>query len=269
MEAGRPYSRLLDRLARTTQLMPDDHQLISALPLSVANYADREDVLRNGETPRCTLLLKGYLCGHKRVAGSRRQITSLMVPGDITHFNSMQWQHTDHTLSALGPVVVAFIPLSAFTQMLQRSPRLSQAFWHETFIEAAILREWIANLGRREALARVAHVLCEIAMRLQTVGLASNYQFTIPWTQMDVADVCGISVVHANRVVQDLRRMNLIEWEQKTLRIIDWDRLAQVGDFTGDYLQLHQPPLTSLPDHYVASNASLATPRDAMSVGYR
>jgi CRP-like cAMP-binding protein len=96
--------------------------------------------------------------------------------------------------------VVAFLPQAALKDMLDRPPRLGEAFWRETFIEAAIYREWVTNLGRRESIARVAHLICELAARLQTVDLARNLCFAIPLTQAEFADACGISGVHANRV---------------------------------------------------------------------
>jgi hypothetical protein len=117
---------------------------------------------------------------------------------------------------------------------------LNQAFWRESFVEAAILREWVASLGRRDALARVAHVVCELAARLQAADLAPNFCFSIPWTQTDVADACGISTVHANRVVQELRRLGLVDWDSKRVKIRDWEGLSRIGDFSDDYLQLRR-----------------------------
>jgi CRP-like cAMP-binding protein len=239
MEIGRPYSRLVNRLGKLSSLSPQDRQLVAELPLTVANFAANEDVARPGDTPsRCTLVLSGFLYGHKRVNGSRRQITSFFVPGDIADLHTLHLAPLDDSLSTLGPAVVAFLPHAAFRGILDRSPQLTQAFWIDTFIRLAILREWVTNLGRRDALARVAHVLCEITLRLQRVDLAQDFCFSIPWTQTDVADACGISSVHANRVVQELRRLGLVEWDSKKVRILNWDAVAKIGDFSDEYLRL-------------------------------
>jgi CRP-like cAMP-binding protein len=239
MEIGRPYSRLLYRMERFNAFSSEDRQRLAELPLAVANFSANQDVARRGDAAsRCTLVLSGFLYGHKLVGSSRRQITSLLVPGDIADLNTLHLRNLDHSLSALGPAVVAFFPHTAFRYMLDGSPHLAEAFWRETFIESAILREWVANLGRREALARVAHVVCELAVRLQAVDLARNLCFSIPWTQMDVADACGISGVHANRVVQELRRLGLVDWDSKHVKIRNWHALAKLGDFSADYLQL-------------------------------
>src|SRR5947209_3736977 len=242
MEIGRPYSRLLHRLERLSPLSAHDRQLIAELPLTVANFSANEQVARYGDSPsRCTLVLGGFLYSHKRVNGSRRQITSFFVPGDIADLHTLHVAPLDHDLSTLGPAVVAFMPHGAFKEMLDRSPQLAQAFWRDTFIRLAILREWVTNLGRRDAIARVAHVVCELAVRLQSVELAQNLCFSIPWTQTDVADACGISNVHANRVVQELRRLGVLEWDSRKVRIQDWNAIAKMGDFSDENLQLRQP----------------------------
>ena len=243
MEIGRPYSRLLHRLERLSELSAHDRQLIAELPLTVANFSANREVARQGDAPsRCTLVLGGFLYGHKRVNGSRRQITSFFVPGDIPDLHTLHLAPLDHDLSALGPAVVAFMPHGAFRDMLDRSPHLTQAFWRDTFIRLGIMREWVTNLGRRDAIARVAHVVCELAVRLQNVDLAQNLSFSIPWTQTDLADACGISNVHANRVVQELRRHGLVEWDSRKVMIRDWDAVAKIGDFSDEYLQLGRPP---------------------------
>src|SRR3954465_11850570 len=238
MEIGRPYSRLLHRLEKLNTLSAHDRQLIAELPLTVANFSSNEEVVRHGESPsRCTLVLGGFLYGHKRVNGSRRQITSFFVPGDIADLHTLHLAPLDHSLSTLGPAVVAFMPHAAFRDMLTRSPQLAEAFWRDTFIRLAILREWVTNLGRRDALARVAHVICELALRLKAVDLANDLCFSMPWTQMDLADACGISNVHANRVVQELRRLGLVEWDARQIRIRNWSALVRLADFSDEYLQ--------------------------------
>src|SRR3982075_2022297 len=234
MEIGRPYSRLLYRLERSGTLSPQDRRRVAELPLTVTNIAAHQEIAHQGDAPsRCTLVLGGFLFSHKLASGSRRQITSFIVPGDIADLHTLHLSSLDHSLSALGPAVVAFFPHADVREVLDISPQLSQAFWRETFIEAAICREWLTNLGRRDAIARVAHVLCELTLRLQRVDLAQDLCFSIPWTQTDVADACGISSVHANRVVQELRRLGLVEWDSKKVRILNWDAVTKIGDFSG------------------------------------
>jgi CRP-like cAMP-binding protein len=255
MEIGRPYSRLLHRLEKLQPLSSHDRQLLSGLPLTVANLSASEAVARAGDSPsRCTLVLSGLLYSHKRVNGSRRQITSFFVPGDIADLQTLHLARIDHTLSTLGPAVVAFMPHDALRDVLRRSSQLCQVFWRDTFLRLAILDECVTNLGRRDAMARVAHVTCELAARLKAVDLAHDHCFAIAWTQADLADACGISSVHANRVVQELRRLGLVEWDPRTVRIRNWDALVKIGNFSEDYLRLggsteSNPTTTKMPEH--------------------
>jgi CRP-like cAMP-binding protein len=240
MDAGRPYSRLLFRLERLNALSAEDRRRIVDLPLKLVNYpADREIVSYGYSASRCTLVLDGFLYGHKPVAGSRRQITSFFVPGDVVDLSTLYLPKVDHTIATLGPAVLAFIPHAALKEALDDSSALAQAFWRETLMQAAIFQEWVVNLGRRDAFARLAHIVCELTVRLRSVGLARDLSFSMPWTQMDVADACGISNVHANRVIQELRRLELVEWDSRRLKIRNWSALVRLADFSDDYLQYH------------------------------
>src|SRR5215204_506335 len=240
MDTGRPYSRLLFRLERLNTLSAADRQRIVDLPLKLVNYpADREIVSYGYSTSQCTLVLDGFLYSHKPVAGSRRQITSFFVPGDIVDLPTLFLPNVDHTIATLGPAVLAFVPHAALKEVLDESSTLAQAFWRETLMQAAIFQEWVVNLGRRDAFARLAHIVCELTVRLQSVGLARDLSFSMPWTQMDVADACGISSVHANRVIQELRHLELVEWDSRRLKIRNWSALARLADFNDNYLQYH------------------------------
>jgi CRP-like cAMP-binding protein len=271
MENGRPFSRLLFRLERLNTLSAADRQRIVDLPLKLVNYpADREIVSYGYSTSRCTLVLDGFLYSHKPVAGSRRQITSFFVPGDIVDLPTLFLPNVDHTIATLGPAVLAFVPHAALKEVLDESSALAQAFWRETLMQAAIFQEWVVNLGRRDAFARLAHIVCELTMRLQSVGLARDLSFSMPWTQLDVADACGISNVHANRVIQELRHLELVEWGSRRLKIRDWSGLVRLGDFNDDYLQYHaitrsDPALTKegVPE---VSLAGIRTPSSARGV---
>jgi CRP-like cAMP-binding protein len=237
MEAGHPYSRLLHRLERYNALSADDRQRIADLPLKLVNYPPGRDVVSYGySTSQCTLVLDGFLYSHKTTAASRRQITSFFVAGDIADIATLYLPVTDHSITTLGPAVLALVPHAALVDAIDNSTALAQAFWRETLVQAAIFQEWVVNLGRRDALARIAHIVCELAVRLQASGLARDLSFAMPWTQMDVADACGISNVHANRVIQELRQLRLVEWDSRRLKILDWSALRRLGDFNEDYL---------------------------------
>jgi len=247
MEAGRPYTRLLRRLDSVVSLTESDRRGIAQIPMTVKNFANGQDLVRDGDiSTQCILVLDGYLFRHKMANGSQRQIMSFHVPGDIPDLQTLHLPKLDHTVTALGAAVVAFIPHAAFKELLQASPQLTHVFWRESLVDAAIFREWVITLGQRDAIGRVAHLICELVMRLQAVGLAKDMAFTIPWTQSDVADASGISTVHANRVIQELRRLELLEWDSRLIQVRNWDGLASLGDFSPDYLHLRKTEPTNV-----------------------
>jgi CRP-like cAMP-binding protein len=260
METGRPYSRLLLRLERFRPLSAADKQRIVDLPFKLVNNpADREIVSCGYPTSRCTLVLDGFLYSHKLVAGSRRQITSFYVPGDLVDLPTLYLPQVDHTITTLGPAVLAFVPHEAIKEMLDESSTLAQAFWRETLMQTALFQEWVANIGRRNAFARLAHIVCELTVRLRSVGLARDLSFSMPWTQMDAADACGISSVHANRVIQELRHLELVEWDSRRLKIRNWSALARLADFNEDYLQCRATDKSDLaPAHQGITEVKLA-----------
>jgi CRP-like cAMP-binding protein len=240
MQLGHPHSRLITRLSATVGLSEQDRNLISGLPMHVRNVPADHDIVRQGQvTGQCCLLLDGFLFRYKEGSDGRRQILSFYVPGDIPDLHSMHLGPMDHNLASVGAAVVAFIAHSALFEIIAVSPALNHTFMREMIVDASIQREWLLNIGTRQALPRAAHLICEIAARLKAVGLARDLNFSWPVSQADIADACGISTVHANRVVQEMRARGLIEWRGRALRILDWDELASVGDFTTDYLYLN------------------------------
>jgi CRP-like cAMP-binding protein len=225
-----------------------DRQRIADLPLKFVNTpGDREVISYGRASSQCTMVLDGFLYSHKIVAGSGRQITSFFIPGDIVDLPTLYLPKVDHSISTLGPAVLAFVPHAALKEVLDRSPALALAVWRETLMQAAIFQEWLVNLGRRHAFARLAHIVCELTVRLQATGMARDLSFAMPWTQMHVADACGISSVHANRVIQELRHLGLLEWGSKRVKIHDWDALARFGDFNDDYLQYRAATTKDVP----------------------
>jgi CRP-like cAMP-binding protein len=147
----------------------------------------------------------------------------------------------DADLTALGPVVVAFVPHTFVCEITSLSARLQHAFRLLHLIDMSRLRNWIVNVGSRDSLARVAHLICEITWRLRAVGIATDYRFPSPFTQSDLAAACAISAVHANRIIQELRRRRILHWQSRVVTILDPETLALLGDFNPDYLGFRSP----------------------------
>jgi CRP-like cAMP-binding protein len=244
MQTGFPYSKFADRLASIADLSASDIDLLATMPFTIGHFKSHDIILRKGDQPNCCcLLLQGYLCWRDTDNGEG-QITSVYVPGDVPDLQTLGPPQIDASLSALGPAVTAFIPRSFLQEVAARSNGMSRALSLLSLADAASLRNWIINLGSRDSLKRVAHLICEIAFRLQAVGQARNYQFPLPFTQSDLAAACSISAVHANRTIQELRRTGLVTWQSKTITITDWPGLVRLAGFNPDYLLIRdfKPP---------------------------
>jgi CRP-like cAMP-binding protein len=231
---------LARRLQTVVALSQEELEAVRALPFSIRETKRREDIVREGDRPsECCLLMEGFAFRYKMLEDGRRQILSFHVPGDVPDLMSLHLKTMDHSLCTLGPAKLGFVQHSALHQLHARFPRVAGAFWRETLIDSAVFREWMVGLGRRDALGRTAHLLCELYVRLRAVGRASDGGVELPINQADLADALGISAVHANRSLQELRAQELITLRSGTLVIHRWDRLAQIGEFDPEYLHLN------------------------------
>ena len=230
---------LIRKLESIFNLTGDERQALENLPMQVVSIKADQDIVREGDRPsRSCLILSGFACTYKVTANGKRQIVSFNIPGDIPDLQSLHLKVLDNSVSTISPCSVGFIAHEALRDICIRNPRLASAFWRETLIDAAIFREWVMNVGRRETYNRMAHVLCELLVRLRAVGLAEGHSCDLPITQGEFADALGVTNVHVNRVIQQLRADGLIELSGDRLHILDWEKLKQVGEFDPTYLHL-------------------------------
>jgi CRP-like cAMP-binding protein len=229
-------SLMIERLQSTASLLDSDRAILLKLPSSTRSFVDGEYLARDGDRSlQSTVVLSGFLYRQKS-ARARSQILSFYVPGDMPDIHTLHLPVMDHDLISAGTATVAFIPNHVLIKILDQSRSLTHIFWRETLIDAAIFREWVTNLGTRDAVSRVAHIICELSTRLATVGLVRDGRFSVPFTQQQMADATGLSVVHINRTIQELRRRNLITWESRQIAILDRSELDDVADFDAAYL---------------------------------
>jgi CRP-like cAMP-binding protein len=232
---------LVRKMASINTLADAETAALAGLPVTIANLGVQHDIVREGDRPtRSCLLLEGYLFTSKHIGEGRRQITSLYVPGDIPDLQSVHLEVMDMTLTTLKACKVAFIQHEAIKAVCMDYPRLGFAFWRSTLIDAAIYREWVANIGQRSAVSRTAHLVCELLTRLQAVGLSDGRSWELPTTQTELADALGLSVVHMQRVLKELRTTGLIELRGKRLTVLNLKELREVGDFDPTYLHLRE-----------------------------
>lgn len=240
-----PRPSLTDALVRklriNTELDDADVAIIERLPFTREQLAPNSVIAREGDRPsRCCLVVDGFLFRAKTTDDGKRQILSFHVPGDIPDLQSLHLHVSDHDLVALNEATVGFIPHEALHALTRERPRITAALWRETLVDAAMFRDWIVNVGRRPAPKRMAHLLAELARRLEAVGLMKDDQAFLPLTQVHLADALGLTSVHVNRVLQELRKGGVVDLKDRVLRFSDAERLEQMGGF--DPLYLHQDP---------------------------
>jgi CRP-like cAMP-binding protein len=240
----------LRRLDSIHALDQDDRDAVNRLPLQITEIKADQDIVREGDRPsRSCILFSGIACWSKTTGAGKRQILSFQIPGDLPDMQSLHLSTLDCTLTTLSPCRVAFIQHEPLRALCERRPNVASAFWRMTLIDAAIFREWVANVGGRQAYSRVSHLLCEMVVRFGAVGLADGHACELPVTQAELADATGLSTVHVNRTLQALRRKKLIRWKDARLEVLGWEGLKEAGDFDPSYLHLRTSPLQRNPDN--------------------
>jgi CRP-like cAMP-binding protein len=195
--------------------------------------------MREGEQPKFVhLVVDGWACRYKALPDGRRQIVAFFVPGDLCDLNVYVLNRMDHSIGAITRLSVADIGRDEMDQLTANHPRVTQALWREALVNNAIQREWTLSIGQRSACERISHLLIELHMRLKSIGLTQAGSCDFPLTQNDIADATGLTAVHVNRTLQELRRDKLIELERRRLTILDLPRLIDVAMFNPGYLHL-------------------------------
>jgi CRP-like cAMP-binding protein len=234
---------LIRKLESIVELTSEEREALGRLPIMPRDLRADQDFAQEGDQPsHCCLLIEGFLFRYKLAGGDRRQILAFHIPGEVPDLQSLFLKTLDHSLAALTPSRVGLIPHADLYRLIAEFPRIAGALWRETLIDAAIFREWMVGLGRRRAPGRIAHFFCEMYVRLDAIGMAENWTIPLPVTQEELGDALGLSSVHTNRALQDLRGDGLIIFERGRLTINNWRGLVASGEFDKNYL--HQRPHT-------------------------
>lgn len=238
---------LVRRIRSITPLPDEDLRAIENLPIQSVDFAADHDIVREHDRPsKSCVILEGFAYSYKITGEGKRQIISIFVAGDQPDLQSLHLKTMDCALSTMTPCKAGFIKHEALDALCDSNPRVAKAFWRATLIDAAIAREWIVNIGQRSAPSRLAHLLCELFVRLRAVGLVKDMSCDLPITQTEFADAMGFSNVHVNRTLQGLRSRGLIKLSGNRLEVLDWQRLAEEGDFDPVYLHLDQTEASEL-----------------------
>ncbi|TXN72026.1 helix-turn-helix domain-containing protein [Methylobacterium sp. WL6] len=233
---GNPLVRKLEGFA---PLSDADKAVLERISAPARIVPSQTDLAREGDAPEgVILILEGMACRHKVRANGSRQITAYLVPGDLCDLDVGLLDTMDHAITTLSACRVVRITPAMITEVVEHHPQIARALRMSTLVDEATLREWLVNVGCRSALERVAHLFCELQVRMQVVGLSEAYSYDLPLTQVDLADTTGLSSVHLNRTLQELRRQGLITLRQRRLTILDLPRLKALAEFKANYLHL-------------------------------
>ncbi|MFC4257214.1 helix-turn-helix domain-containing protein [Altererythrobacter xixiisoli] len=230
---------MVRKLCLWQPLSDADKRAVLDLPHTLRSFDAGNYLVEEGDSRSdCCLLLSGYAFRQKVAGAGGRQILAMHIAGDVVDLQNSLLRRADHSVQALSAVQVALIPREAIVALAFSRPGVGLAMWYDTLVDGSLYREWMTNIGRRDARTRIAHLLCEFGSRLEAVGLGSTAGYEMPMTQEQIADATGLTTVHVNRILMGLDRQGLTQRTRRSVIIHDWDRLCDVGDFSRDYLHL-------------------------------
>jgi CRP-like cAMP-binding protein len=236
-------SSLFKVLERRDDLSDDEKAVLAEGPWRVRDYAPGDEIVAEHSEPKESCLILSGITGRTvSFPDGRRQITAFHITGDFVDLHAMMLKVMDHNVVAFTSAKMAFIGHEVLRRISETQPHLLRLLSTIVAIDGAAQRVWIACLGRRSAEAHLAHLICEMFVRLEIVGLTSEWSFEFPVTQSMLADAVGLSVVHVNRTLMDLRRSGMVTWERQTVTIKDWQRLNRLAEFDPTFLNLRKQP---------------------------
>jgi CRP-like cAMP-binding protein len=228
---------LIQKLQHGAELTDEDRQVLEKVITEPRIVDPRQDIIQEGDRPENVhLILEGFACRYKLLPGGERQIMAYLVPGDLCDLHVSILGEMDHSIATLSRCKVVYIPRRAVEDITENHGRINRALWWATLVDEAILREWLVNMGRRPADKQLAHLLVELLVRLQAVGLATENSYEFPVTQAELADTLGISTVHVNRMLQQLRKDGLLTLQGNRLTMTNVDGLKEFAEFNPNYL---------------------------------
>jgi CRP-like cAMP-binding protein len=239
--SGPPLELMVRKLEYRGKLSSADRAALLSLPHTIKRLDSQHYIVRErDQATHCCLMVSGFSVRHKIVAGGLRQIVAVHMAGEMVDLQNSMLGCADHSVQMLTRGEVAMIPREEIDRIASERPAVAKAMWIDTLVDASIFREWIANVGRRSARTRIAHLFCEFGLRLQHAGLAEETGYELPMTQEQLGDATGLTSVHVNRTIKALEADGLIgpRTSPRSINIGDWKRLAAVGDFDSGYLHM-------------------------------
>lgn len=237
---------MLRKLQQWTTLERAEEDAVLALPHTIERPERGRPIVRDGDRPtHSCLLIKGFAYRFKLMANGSRSISAIQMKGDLVDLQNSLLQVADQSVQALTNCTVAFIPREEVLKLAFDYPNVGFALWYDTLVDASIFREWIANLGRRNAATRIAHLICEFGVRVEAAGLGTKMSYELPMSQEQLADCTGLTPVHVNRTLKALEASGALTRSKRHVAIADWNKIKATADFRTAYLHLPEDSLMS------------------------
>lgn len=220
-------------------LSPDEEQALRDAKWTPRRYERHQTIIRAGdELDHSLMLMSGFSLRAKMAADGQRQIVEINVAGDFVDLHGFILKRLDHEIVAAGRCDIAAIPHSELLRITERFDRLSRMLWFQTLVDASIHREWMLALGKKRSRSRIAQLFCEMHVRLKMVGLTGNGGYSLPFNQLELADITGMTSVHLNRCLRELREAGLVAYRGGQVELLDFAGLARAAQFDDNYLYI-------------------------------
>jgi CRP-like cAMP-binding protein len=238
-----PLSLFLQRLLRRSALTVDEQRAIIRLPGSKHRYSPHADIVMPGEhVESACLVVRGLVGRYDQRLDGQRQITSFYVAGDMCDLHSVVAPKASWSITAVSHALIIRVPHRQLSELCVTYPAIALAFWRDGTVDASVFAKWVGNVGRKSAMERVTHLFCEMGRRAEAAGLGTRASFEFPATQAQIGEATGLSAVHVNRTLQEIRSKGLLSFTRGRVEILDWDALVATAEFDPDYLMLDGRP---------------------------
>ncbi|UZK70192.1 Crp/Fnr family transcriptional regulator [Sphingomonas sp. S1-29] len=215
----------------------DDVAALEAATARTRTFVARQDLIREGDEPGPVfVILDGWACRYKILPSGARQIMAFMMPGDSCDLHVNLLPEMDHSIQAITTATVATISKETMQALMADHPAIARAMYTAQLIDESVMRAWIVSMGRRSSIERVAHLMCELYLRAYSIGLVNDGEVALPLSQLVLADALGMTSVHINRVLKELRIAGAMALRRGSLDIIDPIKLIQIAGFDENYL---------------------------------
>jgi CRP-like cAMP-binding protein len=257
-DSSDPLARFLHRLRLRSVLTSEEEQAVLELSGEVRHFRAHEDIVSPGERVEHACLVARGLAGRfDQMLDGERQVTSFYIAGDMCDLHSVVAPRASWSITALSPVTTVLVPHGELRELCIRYPGLAVAFWRDGTADGSIFAKWVGNLGRKNARARIGHIFCEMGMRSEAAQLGIRTSYDLALTQNQLADAAGLTPVHVNRTLQEMKREGLLQFLNGHVTIPEWQALALLAEFDPSYLLLEGPPHRVFPKHYTVQATTM------------